>query len=343
MTTTAIKRFTLEQFNTISFNGFDFTIPTETHDMINYLTNEVGCPSYVKTPVFHKKNDTNSSVSGSGSGSGSGGEMHKNNPKGKRKGNKNMEISNDEWESIRNFQATKLEEKTGLDSDIDQIRLHLNKITDKTVTDMKDKLIVIINNLYTSGLDYESMEKISKTIYDISSSNKFYSKIYADVYSELVNKYDWLRTLFDAKVKSFIDEFANIEFCDPDKDYNKFCDMNKMNEQRKATTQFYMNLHRNGFIPAHIMTQYLQILLERVRDMIEQNDKKNEVDELTENIAIMFDKNMIENAEDETNDEYNVGDISINEFITKLAKSKTKDYKSLSNKAIFKYMDLVDL
>jgi hypothetical protein len=57
----------------------------------------------------------------------------------------------------------------------------------------------------------------------------------------------------------------------------------------------------------------------------------------------MFDKTMIGNAEDETNDEYNVGDISINEFITKLAKSKTKDYKSLSNKAIFKYMDLVDL
>lgn len=337
MTTTAIKRYTLEQFNTISFNGFEFTIPTETHDMINYLTNEVGCPSYVKTPVFHKKTDTSSGVSSSGS------EMNKNNSaKGKRKG-KNMEISNDEWESIRNFQATKLEEKTGLDSDIDQIRLHLNKITDKTVTDMKEKLIVIINNVYTSGLDYESMKKISKTIYDISSSNKFYSKIYADVYAELANKYDWLRQLFDAKLKSFIDEFSNIEFCDPDKDYNKFCDMNKMNEQRKATTQFYMNLHRNGFIPAHIMTQYLQILLERVHVMIDQNDKKNEVDELTENIAIMFDKTMIGNAEDETDEEYNVGDISINEFITKMAKSKTKDYKSLSNKAIFKYMDLVDL
>ena len=45
----------------------------------------------------------------------------------------------------------------------------------------------------------------------------------------------------------------------------------------------------------------------------------------------------------ETEEEYMIGDCSIIEFITKLAKSKTKDYKSLSNKAIFKYMDLIDM
>lgn len=335
MTATATKRYSLEQFSTISFNGFDFVIPKETHDIINYLTNEVGCPSYIKTPVFQKKNGPETNVS----------EMQKGNlsSKGKRKGNKPLEISNEEWESIRNFQATKLEEKTGLDSDIDQIRLHLNKITDKTFNDMKDKLIVIINNLCESGLDENSMDKISKTIYDISSSNKFYSKIYADVYAELMEKYGWLRKLFDQKLAGFIGCFDNIVYCDPDKDYNKFCDMNKMNEQRKATTQFYMNLYINGFIPASTMTVYLQTLLEKVRIMIDENDKKNEVDEYTENIAIMFDKTMIENAEEDMDCEYCVGGMSISEFITKLAKSKTKDYKSLSNKSIFKYMDLVDM
>ena len=333
MTTTAIKRYSLDQFSTISFNGFDFTIPKETYDIINYLTNEVGCPSYVKTPVFHKKIDTSSLETKMPLSSMKG---------GKRKG-KAMEISNEEWESIRNFQATKLEEKSGLDSEIDQIRLHLNKITDKTFADMRDRLIVIINNLCIIGLDEDGMDKISKTIYDISSSNKFYSKIYADVYAELVEKYPWLKKYFDQKLQGFIRGFENIEYCDPDKDYNKFCDMNKMNEQRKATTQFYMNLYRNGFIPASVMTENLQTLLEKVREMIDENDKKNEVDEYTENIAIMYDKTMIENAEEDTDEEYCVGTLSIHEFITKMAKSKTKDYKSLSNKSIFKYMDLVDM
>jgi hypothetical protein len=334
MTTIAIKRYSLDQFSTISFNGFDFTIPKETYDMIHYLTNEVGCPSYVKTPVFHKKIDTSSIFETQKAPISS---------KGKRKGNKAAEISNEEWESIRNFQATKLEEKTGLDSEIDQIRLHLNKITDKTFTDMKDKLIIIINNLCIAGLDENGMDKISKTIYDISSSNKFYSKIYADVYAELVEKYPWLKKLFEQKLEGFIGAFENIQYCDPEKDYNKFCDMNKMNEQRKATTQFYMNLYRNGFIHASIMTENLQTLLERVREMVDENDKKNEVDEYTENIAIMYDKTMIETAEEDTDDEYCVGSLSIYEFIMKMAKSKAKDYKSLSNKSIFKYMDLVDM
>jgi len=331
MTTATMKRYTLEQFNVTSFNGFDYTIPKDSYDMINYLTNEVGCPSYVKTPVFHKKINTDTSSVGSlGSAK---------NMKGKKRG-KAMEISNDEWESIRNFQTTKLEEKSGIDYEIDQIRLHLNKMTDKTFVDMKNKMIVIINNL---SLDEESKDKISKTIYEISSSNKFYSKIYAEVYSELVTNYEWLRPLFESKLNSFMDCFNNIEYCDPEKDYNKFCDMNKANEQRKAMTQFFVNLCKNNFIPSTTIAKYLQQLLMNVSTMINQNDKKNEVDELTENIAIMFDKEILENAEEEEDEEYMIDDCSISEFITKLAKSKTKDYKSLSNKAIFKYMDLIDM
>jgi len=65
-------------------------------------------------------------------------------------------------------------------------------------------------------------------------------------------------------------------------------------------------------------------------------NKKNEVDELTENIAILFDIDVIDES-------YMVNEDSIIDTITKLAKTKTTDYKSLSNKAIFKFMDLVDM
>ena len=51
-----------------------------------------------------------------------------------------METSNDEWESILTFQATKIEQKSGIDADIDQIRLLMNKLTDKTFLDIKDKI-----------------------------------------------------------------------------------------------------------------------------------------------------------------------------------------------------------
>ena len=80
--------------------------------------------------------------------------------------------------------------------------------------------------------------------------------------------------------------------------------------------------------------------------MINQTDKKNEVDEITENIAILFKKNIIEDVsegEDYNEEDFEIDGESITDTITILAKSKAKDYKSLSNKSIFKYMDLIEM
>ena len=80
-------------------------------------------------------------------------------------------------------------------------------------------------------------------------------------------------------------------------------------------------------------------------NLVNQADKKNEVDELTENIALLFNKDKIDNVIDDADDEeeYYVENETIIDTINSLAKSKAKDYPSLSNKAIFKYMDLVEM
>jgi DNA-binding MltR family transcriptional regulator len=53
---------------------------------------------------------------------------------------------------------------------------------------------------------------------------------------------------------------------------------------------------------------------------------------------------MIEDViEEDDEEEYNVGDATILGTIESLANKKAKDCASLSNKAIFKYMDLVEM
>ena len=42
-------------------------------------------------------------------------------------------------------------------------------------------------------------------------------------------------------------------------------------------------------------------------------------------------------------EDYEISGDSIADTVTILARSKAKDFKSLSNKAIFKYMDLVEM
>jgi hypothetical protein len=122
--------------------------------------------------------------------------------------------------------------------------------------------------------------------------------------------------------------------------------MNKKNETRKAITTFYYNLALNGFIQKKDIVNILKNILTSIMNMIKMNDKKNEVDELTEIVGILFNKSMIEEVYDELDDiedDYIVLDQSILEIVSSLAQKKVKDYPSLSNKAIFKYMDLVEM
>ena len=72
---------------------------------------------------------------------------------------------------------------------------------------------------------------------------------------------------------------------------------------------------------------------------IDQDNKKNEVDELTEIIAILYKKELFNG---DINCEL-IDNMSIPEIIEKLAHSKSKNYLSLSNKSIFKFMDLIEM
>ena len=85
--------------------------------------------------------------------------------------------------------------------------------------------------------------------------------------------------------------------------------------------------------------------MELVYNMIDVPEKKNEVDELAENIAILYNKDMIDEVEDEIEDseELYINGQTIIETINSLAKAKAKDHQSLSNKAIFKFMDLIEM
>ncbi len=335
-------KYNLKQITDISYSGFHFEIPNDTQDIINYLCSQVGISGIV-SPVFTKSEPSVSIFSGENTNEGiSSAGTNKNK---KKRGNKAMEISCDEWESIRTFQTTKIEQKTGIEADINEIRLYLNKLTDKTFLDMREKIIDKINTICSVSSEKDCDVKLGTMIYEICSTNKFYSKIFADLFAELATKYIWLNDVFREKSANIMSQYNDIEYVDSDKDYNGFCEMNKKNERRRAITTFYFNLALNGFIYKKTIVHLLKDILTSVVGMINVVDKKNEVDELTEIVGILFNKEMIEDIDDDASDpeEYYVYDLSILETVGSLAQKKAKDCQSLSNKAIFKYMDLVEM
>lgn len=320
--------YNLKQIQEISSKGFEFEIPEETYNLLNYLCLQVGSLQ-LTTRQFKHKVSTNTNTNTNTFEDTS---FDKNK---KRRGNRYAEQMPD----IK-FQTTKLEQKTGFEADLDQIRLLLNKLTDKTFLDIKDKIIDRITNICSHNDEAVDLNKLGTIIYDICTTNKFYSKIFADLFAELATSFTWIYTVFNSKFSMLLEQYNNIKYVDSNKDYDGFCEMNKINERRRSVTTFYLNLALNGFIEKENIIRLLKDILVMIMNMIDSQNYKNEVDELTENVNILFNREVINNIPDTT--EYNVNDDTIIDTVKKLAESKTKDHLGLSSKSIFKYMDLVD-
>ena len=317
-----IMRYNLEEFQNITFDGFKITLPEDTLQKISEIALQVGSPTYIRTPIFNKREHpikTEQTDVGFK----------------KRRNRNNVDSVNEDWETIRTFQVTKFEQKEGVDAIIDNIRLLLNKITDKNYSDIKNKIIESIpeNNL-------DEITQIGAIIFEIASTNRFYSKLYADLYCELMKKFEIMKDKFDDCFSRFTDLFNIIEYVDPNVDYDKFCKINKDNEKRKALSSFFMNLMTNGILTKAQIVNILTVLLNQINTYILEENKKNEVDEITENVAILYTKEIMESSELE---ECKIDKLSVSDFIEVIANSKVKSYKSLTNKTIFKFMDMTEM
>jgi len=332
-------RYTLNDFTTITFDGFDIKFPDETLKIITELALQVGSPTYVRTPIFVKKDNISRQIE-QGSASTIFSNMNDGDAdfKRKRKNNRAVEVLNDaDWESIRTFQTTVIEQKVGVDAQFDLIRSSLNKMSEKNYNEQSSKIIEILNQMITEGINEEDMQRVGKFIFEIASNNRFFSKLYADLYTLLIEHFQIMRNIFDANFDVFLEIFKNIESGDPDVDYDRFCMVKKNNEKRKSLSSFFVNLTINGIIKKDNIIDLVFNLLNQVVNFISQENKKSEVDEILENIAILYNKDWIEKCSNTIN-----GDSFIS-VIEGLARSKVKSFPSLSNKSIFKCMDMIEM
>jgi len=184
------------------------------------------------------------------------------------------------------------------------------------------------------------MTKLGTIIFEIASTNRFYSKMYADLYSDLIKNFQIMEEIFQENFNNFMNLFDTIEYVEPNVDYNKFCKINKDNEKRRSLASFFVNLMNNNIITKIKIVDIIRNLMNKIYIYIDQDNKKNEVDELTEIIAILYKKELF--AENINNYEL-IDNMTIPSIIEKLAHSKSKNFLSLSNKTIFKFMDLIDM
>ena len=320
--TTLDMKYTLDDFIKITFDGFSFEFPPDVLKIISDLSSEVGSPNYVKTPIFTKKETINMD------------DMFY------RKKKINKPLKDSEWEKcIANTSTIKSNESPTFENQLSVIRSHLNKLTDKNYKDIKPKIIQSVDEIFLSKCSEEELLILGNTMFDIASTNRFYSKIYAKLYADLIQAYQIMNDIFKTNFNNFMSLFENIEYVCMEIDYDKFCKNNKNNEKRKAIATFFMNLMENNVIQEKAIVQLVRNLMALVFTNISLENKKNEVDEWTENIAILYNKDIIENN---ANSYELINGFKITELIFTFSKSKPKTYPSLSSRSIFKYLDLYE-
>lgn len=270
--------------------------------------------------------------------------------------NKSNESS---WINTQIFKPTTIIDKTkqegGTDKIMNDIRCSLNKISNKNYDTNRDVIIRLLNELVekkreqttinadadTDGVNNIKSDvdadliKIGNNIFDIASTNKFFSEIYAKLYKDISEEFP---DIFNSILSIFLDGFTNtmktICYVDQKDNYDDFCKYNKDNDKRKATSMFITNLVKNEVIHTDVLKNIIVTIQLILDTYMNEENRVNEVEEIIENIYILLTNNatFLKACED----------TEIMECIIRLSKSKPKELPSMSSRAIFKCLDIVD-
>jgi len=333
---TSLKQYTLQDFNDIISAGFSYDLKdSNVIELISSLSNKVGAPTYIKTPVFPKRDKPVTA--------GIGATPTQEYSAARRQRNKPSQITDDDWNTIRTFQKTEMKKTEGIEKRIDTIRSLLNKLTDSTYNAIEIEILAEVNDIiqfYNSetemnettecNIDEENIAKIANSIFNTASTNTFYSALYSKLFKQLIKCHEIFTKIFEKSYSEFVGLFKKIEYVDPSVDYNKFCENTKLNDRRRAMSMFIINLMKESVLDSDSVVDIITALQEMVNSYIKLSNKTNELEELNENIFILVTngKEILSKHEKWENI------ISKIKFLS-ILKVKMKEYPSVKNKLIF--------
>lgn len=241
-----------------------------------------------------------------------------------------------DWELMRSFKATKIESKTGIEKTVNDIRIALNKMSASNYDKQRNVVIDLVNGYFAEEVTEEHTSRISKAIFDIASTNKFYSEIYAKLYKELVAAHSVFRDLLETFVNGFTCMDSAPIYIDPDLDYDGFCVYSKACEVRKSTSAFLVNCLKMQLIDSSRISYILFEFLKYVDTKRADSNAVKSVEEIVENIYIIATVCSGELSNTDDWREY------VLPTIKRIIAEKNSGLSGLSNRANFKLMDLLE-
>lgn len=355
-----MSRFTVQDFVNIAFEGVSFQVPESIKKMLKELESclEITDSIPETTTGNAQRRSTNrfGAEYASASTTDYGNRKREGTREGGHRGKKeygdnwndakprggkhptSSAVNDAEWEIMRSFKATKMESKTGIEKTLNDIRISLNKMSDKNYDKHQSVVLGLVDGYFNgdeSDVNDGDTRRISKAIFDIASTNKLNSEIYANLYKSLISVNEIFRTLLDEFVAGVtnMDEFPI--YVDPDQDYDGFCVYSKACDRKKATSTFLVQCLKVKLIAPAQIVQILCEFLEYVESHIESDGFSKLVEEVIENVFVIT--TLCGKSLSTTENWSRVVD-----NVKRLALRKHEGLSSFSNRATFKCMDILE-
>ena len=247
------------------------------------------------------------------------------------------DIPLDNWEAIRNFKATKMETKLGVDKIMSEVRILINKLSASNAAQQKGRIMDIVREYYSNSemLSSENTNTFVCGIFDIVCGNKMLSDVYASMYADLIKEH----ADFNVPIQSFADTFIHSEippYIDPEENYDGYCLYNKTMDKRKSSLCFAISCMKINLIYKADVSKMIMWLIEQAKILIDTPRNEKVVEELADMTYIVLDKGY---AELSVEDDWQ----AIVSEIEVLSCKKAKSAPSISNRSIFKYKDIMDI
>lgn len=285
-------RYTIDDFNTISRDGFNYMISDATLDIISALAAQVGAPDYVKTPNFstykrsggsvsnskhsymphshpnayyHNHNHTSDENSFDGWREYKGVNMNAN--RRRRRNKYSQEMNDDDWEDLRTFQS---KPKAEISED-KMIEKNYRGVLNRIVAGCDNSQVEDVYNMFKKMHSQTSIAP-DAIFFDIATFSKMNADIFAELFYKLVvfeskynqrnedddededydNAKESVESILRDGLRRFMKEkwqksFDVVEYIQEDEDYDRFCDVNKVNDIRLNTSRFLGKLFQIMF------------------------------------------------------------------------------------------------
>ena len=308
-----MNKYSIHDFENLSYT---YRLPDSILETINKLTILVDSPEYNKTPIFQNNDKFKIKKKG----------YYGNNNQNHNQ-NHNRQANKEVFENTEVLVKTVIKKNTeGVVKEVDCLRKFLNKLTESNYDTISNSIIAMFVDI-NINYSYEDALIISDRLFNMVVDNTLFSGIYA-------------RLFFSLKDYKFIMETIRLYF-------NKFSLV--INSYRETNTKATINLLTKNKASILLLINLMKETLISNREIIDIiiqvqdtillttniDDKKIEVDELTELLYVM-----LKNTFTHITDPEIIEKIANN--INYIANMKVKNRVSITNKAIFKHMDMRD-